>query len=107
MPTAHARGEGDTHIYNTSSNQTIDCNNGTLFVEGSNNTIYAMGTCFAVTMQGSYNTVIAETVINDITVYGYDQTVLYRNGDPVVWDRGREIETWARTSATNRIDRIP
>jgi len=40
-------------------------------------------------------------VINDITVYGSDQAVFYKNGDPVVWDRGREL------GMTNRIDRVP
>ena len=31
------------------------------------------------------------TSINDITVYGFDQTVFYHNGDPTCWDRGREL----------------
>ena len=40
-------------------------------------------------------------VINDITVYGWDQTVLYKNGAPIVWDRGREL------GMTNRINQVP
>ena len=54
-----------------------------------------------VTVQGSSNIVVADNVINDITVYGNDQTVFYQNGEPFVWDRGREL------GMTNRIDRIP
>lgn len=100
-PTANARGEGDTHIYGTGSQQTIDCNNATLFVNGSWNVINATGVCYAVTMQGSGNTVIADTVTDDITVYGYDQTVMFHNGDPYILDRGREL------GMTNRIDRVP
>jgi hypothetical protein len=51
-------------------------------------------------MQGSQNTVIAETIINDVTVYGYDQTVYYHNGDPLLFDRGREL------GMTNRLQRV-
>jgi len=64
-------------------------------------TINALGTCWAVTVQGSGNLIVADNVMNDITVYGFDQTIFYKNGEPVVWDRGREL------GMTNRIDRIP
>ncbi|HZQ31486.1 MAG TPA: DUF3060 domain-containing protein [Mycobacterium sp.] len=101
MPAAHARGEGDTHIYGVGHEMTIDCNNATLFVEGSSNVINATGSCFAVTMQGSSNTVIADTVVNDITVYGWNQTVMFHNGDPNINDVGRQL------GMTNRIDRVP
>ena len=33
-----------------------------------------------VTVQGSSNIVVADNVINDITVDGNDQTVFYKNG---------------------------
>ncbi len=42
-----------------------------------------MGTCWAVTVQGSSNVIIADNVINDVTVYGSNQTVFFKNGDPV------------------------
>jgi len=92
--------QGDTHITGNGIEQTLDCNNGTLLVNGSDNTIYALGSCWAVTMQGSSNMVIADNVVNDITVYGFDQTVLYKSGEPFVWDRGREL------GMVNRIDRV-
>jgi hypothetical protein len=100
-PTANARGEGDTHITSVGSSMTIDCNNATLFVNGSWNTIYAAGTCYAIAVQGSGNIITAETVTDDITVYGWNQTVMYRNGDPYVLDRGREL------GMVNNINRIP
>ena len=53
---------------------------------------HAPGTCWAVTVQGSSNIVIADTVINDITVYGYDQTVFFHNGEPVC---GIAAANWA------------
>ncbi|MGH3676098.1 MAG: DUF3060 domain-containing protein [Mycobacterium sp.] len=103
---AHARPVGDhqgqdTHITAAGSVQTIDCHDSTLHVNGTGNTITAFGTCWAVTVQGANNIVVAHHVINDITVYGYDQTVLFHNGEPFIWDRGREL------GMTNRIDRVP
>lgn len=98
-PVAQAK-NGDTHITGIGVVQTIDCNNATLIVLGNNNQINALGTCWAVTVQGSSNVVIADNVINDITVYGWDQTVYYKDGAPIVWDRGREL------GMTNRIDRV-
>ncbi|MGE2716459.1 DUF3060 domain-containing protein [Mycolicibacterium litorale] len=99
-PSAHAV-NGDTHVTGTGTQQTIDCRNATLHVNGNGNQVFALGTCWAVTMQGSGNIVVADNVINDITVYGWDQTVMYKNGQPVVWDRGREL------GMTNRISRVP
>lgn len=100
VPAAHAK-NGDTHVTGQGVNQTVDCNDSTLLVDGTSNTVNALGTCWAVTMMGSGNTVIAETVVNDITVYGWDETVYFRNGEPFIWDRGREL------GMPNRIDRVP
>ena len=97
---AHAK-NGDTHVTGVGLVQTIDCNNATLIVVGTGNQVNALGTCWAVTVQGSGNVIVADNVINDITVYGWDQTVLYKNGEPIVWDRGREL------GMTNRINRVP
>jgi Protein of unknown function (DUF3060) len=99
-PTAAAK-NGDTHITAVGVTQTVDCNDSTLFINGSNNIITALGNCWAVTMQGSYNTVIADNVINDITVYGFEQTAFFKNGAPAIIDRGREL------GMTNRIARVP
>ena len=92
---------GDTHITGQGLIQTIDCSGGTLFVNGTSNQINALGTCWAVTVQGSSNVIVADNVINDITVYGFDQTVFFKNGEPVLVDRGREL------GMTNRLDRVP
>ncbi|MGE2718332.1 DUF3060 domain-containing protein [Mycolicibacterium celeriflavum] len=91
----------DTTITGIGVVETIDCANSTLLVNGANNRITTLGTCWAVTMQGNGNIVVADNVINDITVYGWDQTVLYKNGNPLVLDRGREL------GMTNRINRVP
>jgi hypothetical protein len=100
IPTAQAK-NGDTHITGQGIIQTLDCNESALIVVGTGNTITAVGTCWGVSVQGSSNIIVADNVINDITVYGFDQTVLYHGGEPTVWDRGREL------GMTNRIDRVP
>jgi hypothetical protein len=100
VPAAQAK-NGDTHITGQGIVQTLDCNESTLLVNGTGNTITALGTCWAVTVQGSSNVVIADTVIDNIIVYGWDQTVFFKNGDPFMWDRGREL------GMTNRLDRVP
>lgn len=89
----------DTTITGIGVVQTIDCKNSTLLVNGQFNRITALGSCWAVTLQGNSNVVVADNVVNDVTVYGWDQMVLYKTGDPLVWDRGREL------GMTNHIDR--
>jgi hypothetical protein len=91
----------DTTITGIGIVQVIDCKNSTLLVNGANNRITALGTCWGVTLQGNSNVVVADNVINDVTVYGWDQLVLYKGGEPAVWDRGREL------GMTNHIDRVP
>jgi len=92
--------QGDTHITGIGIVRTIDCSNRTLLVNGGGNQITALGTCWAVTVQGNGNMVVADNIINDVTVYGWDQTVLYKNGAPKVWDRGREL---GMTNVVNRV----
>ncbi len=92
---------GDTTVTGQGIEQTIDCNNATLFVNGTDIRITALGTCWAVAVQGSSNVVVADNVINDVTVYGYEQTVFFKNGDPILVDRGRELVM------TNQISRVP
>jgi Protein of unknown function (DUF3060) len=99
-PAAQAK-NGDTHITGQGIVQTLDCNESTLFVMGTGNTINALGSCWAVTVQGSSNIVVADNIVDNVIVYGNDQTVFYKSGEPVVWDRGREL------GMTNRIDRVP
>ncbi|MDT5023191.1 MAG: hypothetical protein QOC88_971 [Mycobacterium sp.] len=89
-PSGHAK-NGDTHVTGMGIEQTIDCNGATLLVDGTRNTVNALGTCWAVTVMGSGHTIVADNVVHDITVYGSNESVFYKNGDPFVWDRGREL----------------
>lgn len=100
IPSVQAK-NGDTHIIGVGIVETIDCNDSTLFVNGTANTITTKGTCWAVAIQGSSNTVVADTVINDITVYGWDETAYFHNGDPALIDIGRQL------GAVNRLERVP
>ena len=100
VPAAQAN-NGDTHITGQGIVQTLDCNESTLYVNGTGNTINALGSCWAVTMQGSSNIVVADNIVENVIVYGDNQTVFYKSGAPVVWHRGGEL------GMTNRIDRVP
>ncbi|MCV7409517.1 hypothetical protein AWC05_25395 [Mycobacterium florentinum] len=97
---AHAK-NGDTHVIGQNTTQVVDCNDATLIVNGTGNYINALGNCWAVTVMGSGNTIIADSVTHDITVYGYDQTVFFHNGAPILWDRGREL------GMVNRLQQVP
>jgi hypothetical protein len=99
-PSAQAK-NGDTHITGQGVERVLDCNDGTLMVNGTANNITALGNCYAVTVMGSGNTVVADSVSHDITVYGWDQTVFYHSGNPILWDRGREL------GMTNRLQQVP
>jgi hypothetical protein len=44
-PTGHAK-NGDTHVTGMGIEQTIDCNGATLLVDGTRNTVNALGTCW-------------------------------------------------------------
>lgn len=44
---AHAK-NGDTHVTGQGIEQTLDCNDSTLMVDGTCNTVTALGTCWAV-----------------------------------------------------------
>lgn len=99
-PAAHAK-NGDTHITGQGVEQTVDCNDATLLVNGTNNSVTALGNCYAVTVMGSGNTVVADSVSHDITVYGWNETVFYHSGQPILWDRGREL------GMTNRLQQVP
>jgi hypothetical protein len=98
-PCAHAK-NGDTHVIGQGIEQVLDCNDATLMVNGTGNIVTAKGNCWAVTVMGSSNTVVADSVTHDITVYGYDETVFFHNGDPIIWDRGREL------GMVNRLARV-
>jgi hypothetical protein len=99
-PAAHAK-NGDTHVIGQGIEQTLDCNDATLIVNGTANIVNAKGNCWAVTVMGSSNTVVADSITHDITVYGWDQTVFYHSGAPFIWDRGREL------GMTNRLQQVP
>ncbi|MGA9357340.1 MAG: DUF3060 domain-containing protein [Mycobacterium sp.] len=98
-PAAPAK-NGDTHVIGEGIEQVLDCNDATLTVNGTSNIVTAKGNCWAVTVMGSSNTVVADSVTHDITVYGYDETVFFHNGDPIIWDRGREL------GMVNRLQRV-
>jgi Protein of unknown function (DUF3060) len=99
-PAAHAK-NGDTHISGEGIETVVDCNDATLVVNGTNNVVTAKGNCWAVTVMGSSNTIVADSISHDITAYGWDQTVFFHAGAPFIWDRGREL------GMVNRLQQVP
>lgn len=98
-PLAYAK-NGDTHVIGEGLVQVLDCADATLIVNGTNNNVTALGNCYAVTVMGSGNTIVADSISHDITAYGYDETVFYKAGSPFIWDRGREL------GMTNRLQQV-
>ncbi len=43
---------------------------------------------------------LADNVVHDITVYGSNESIFYKGGEPFVWDRGREL------GMTNRVSHV-
>lgn len=67
----------------------VDCGAGkTLRITGSNNTLRVVGACSAVRVDGADNTITLDQVDDDLTVFGINNTVTYKNGDPKVRDEG-------------------
>jgi hypothetical protein len=69
-------------------------------VNGTQNIVTAKGNCWAVTVMGSSNTVVGDSGTHDVTIYGYDVAVFFHNGDPIIWDRPREL------GMVNRLQRV-
>lgn len=67
----------------------VDCGSGkSLRITGSNNTLRVLGGCSAVRVDGADNTITLDRVDDDLTVYGINNTVTYKSGEPKVRDEG-------------------
>ncbi len=67
----------------------VDCGDGkSLNVGGSNNTLTVGGTCSSLIVGGADNKITLDTVRNEINVVGWNNTVIYRAGDPSIDDVG-------------------
>ena len=110
-PSAQAE-NGDTHITGQGVTRTMDCNNATLIVVGTGNYINALGTCWAVTVQGSSNVTHGCINLSTDNAKSYYDTAIY--GDPVevtgtpiklsardgdIWDWTLSWDQWKGLSA--------
>ncbi len=73
---AHAKNR-DTHV--TGAGHRADAGLQRIHLAGQRHLriVTALGTCWAVTVMGRLNTVVADTIINDI-VYGWDEVLPHR-----------------------------
>ncbi len=85
-PAAHARRDNSMSL----RQHRADANaSNYLLVNGTQNIVTALGTRGD---RDGLNQSLSPTRSSTITVYGWDETVFFRNGDPFIWDCGRELE---------------
>jgi Protein of unknown function (DUF3060) len=68
---------------------TLDCGNGkSLNVGGSNNTLTVTGTCGTVSIGGAENKVTIDKIDKHLNVVGFNNTIIYKDGNPKVDNLG-------------------
>jgi hypothetical protein len=68
----------------------VDCANGkSLDVGGSNNTLTVLGTCSSVKIAGADNKIVFDKIDEALAVYGLNNTVTIKAGDPKIDNRGQ------------------
>ncbi|MEE6179317.1 DUF3060 domain-containing protein [Mycobacterium sp. 050134] len=74
---------GNLIMLNSGATDRIDCNNGSLKLDGDNNTYTITGHCRRLEISGSANHVTADSV-DTISILGDDNAVVYRSGSPTI-----------------------
>lgn len=74
---------GHLIMINTGTTGTIDCNNGTLELDGGNNTYTVTGHCLRLDIRGSANKVTVDSA-DTIGIIGDDNAVIYHSGAPTI-----------------------
>jgi Protein of unknown function (DUF3060) len=74
---------GHLIMINAGTTGTIDCNNGTLELDGGNNTYTVTGHCLRLDIRGSANKVTVDSA-DTIGIIGDDNAVIYHSGAPTI-----------------------
>ncbi|MCV7089621.1 DUF3060 domain-containing protein [Mycobacterium interjectum] len=74
---------GNLIMINGGAKDTIDCNNGSLKLDGDNNTYTVTGNCRRLEVFGSANKVTVDSA-DTISVIGDDNAVIYHSGAPTI-----------------------
>jgi Protein of unknown function (DUF3060) len=89
---------GDLIMINTGAKDTIDCNNGNLKLDGSNNTYAVTGHCRRLEVFGGANHVTVDSA-DTISVFGDDNVVAYHSGAPTINKTGNNNIVTQRLSS--------
>ncbi|GAB3217204.1 DUF3060 domain-containing protein [Mycolicibacterium hippocampi] len=79
---------GSLSIAGVEQRKTVVCDRGSVSVSGVTNTIKIQGPCASVSVSGMDNTVTVDTA-ETITASGFDNQVIYRDGNPEISKSGR------------------
>jgi hypothetical protein len=74
---------GNLIMLNSGAKDTIECNNGTLKLDGDNNTYTVTGHCLRLEISGSANKVTVDSA-DTISVIGDDNAMIYHSGSPTI-----------------------
>lgn len=75
--------QGNLVMINSGAKETIDCNNGTVKLDGDNNTYTITGHCRRLEVFGSANRVAVDSA-DTISVFGDDNVMIYHSGSPTI-----------------------
>jgi hypothetical protein len=89
---------GNLTMINGGAKDTIDCNNGSLRLDGDNNTYTVTGHCLRLDIFGSANHVTVDSA-DTISAFGDDNAVTYHSGAPTVNKTGNNNTVWQSQSA--------
>ncbi len=78
---------GNLIMINSGAKDRIDCNNGSVKLDGDNNTYTITGHCRRLEISGSANHVALDSA-DTISVLGDDNAVTYQSGSPTIYRTG-------------------
>ncbi|MEE6137897.1 DUF3060 domain-containing protein [Mycobacterium sp. 050128] len=82
-------------MINAGAKDTIDCNDGSLRLEGDNNTYTVTGHCRRLDVAGSANHVTVDSA-DIISAFGDDNAIAYHSGSPTINKTGNNNTVFQR-----------
>jgi hypothetical protein len=79
----HTTVDGNLVMLDSGANATIDCNNGSVKLDGDNNTYTITGHCRRLEIFGSANHVTVDSA-DIISAFGDDNVMIYHSGSPTI-----------------------
>jgi DUF3060 family protein len=89
--------QGNLMMINSGAKETIDCNNGSVKLDGDNNTYTITGHCRRLEVFGSANHVTVDSA-DTISIFGDDNAMIYHTGSPTINKTGNNNTVSQRPS---------